>query len=81
MSDVWALARYQVIAAYVALVPKRGERRALLEQLAARSWQGPDGEMFVVSAETLLWNPEKMAAHDPEKMAGTDPPAILRGLR
>ena len=56
MSDVWALARYQVIAAYVALVPKRGERRTLLEQLAARSWQGPDGEMFVVSAETLrVW--------------------------
>ena len=53
MSDAWALARYQAIAAYVALVPKRGQRRALLEQLAARSWPGPDGEMFTASAETL----------------------------
>ena len=56
MSDPWALARYQAIAAYIALVPKRGERRALLEQLAARSWTGPNGEAFTVSAETLrVW--------------------------
>lgn len=56
MSDPWALARYQVIAAYIALVPARGGRRALLEQLAARSWTGPDGEAFTVSAETLrVW--------------------------
>jgi putative transposase len=56
MSDPWALARYQAIAAYIALVPKRGERRALLEQLAARSWIGPEGEAFTVSAETLrVW--------------------------
>ena len=53
MSDPWALARYQVIAAYIALVPKHGERRKLLDQLAARSWTGPDGEPFTVSAETL----------------------------
>lgn len=53
MSDPWALARYQVIAAYVALVPKRGGRRKLLEQLAERSWVGPDGEPFTVSAETI----------------------------
>lgn len=53
MSDPWALARFQAIAAYVALVPKRGQRRALLEQLAARSWPGPDGEPFTASAETL----------------------------
>lgn len=53
MFDPWALARYQAIAAYVALVPKRGHRRALLEQLAARSWPGPDGEAFTASAETL----------------------------
>lgn len=56
MSDSWALARYQAIAAYIALVPKRGDRRALLDQLAARSWTGPDGEPFTVSAETLrVW--------------------------
>jgi transposase len=55
MSDPWALVRYQA-AGYIALVPKRGERRALLEQLAARSWIGPDGEAFTVSAETLrVW--------------------------
>lgn len=56
MSDPWALARYQAIAAYIALVPARGGRRVLLEQLAARSWPGPEGEMFTVSAETLrVW--------------------------
>lgn len=56
MSDPWALARYQAIAAYIALVPKRGARRALLEELAARSWPGPDGEAFTASAETLrVW--------------------------
>ena len=53
MPDPWALARYQAIAAYVALTPGRGGRRALLEQLAARSWPGPDGEPFTASAETL----------------------------
>jgi transposase InsO family protein len=56
LSDPWALARYQAIAAYVALVPERGERRTLLEALAARSWPGPDGEAFTASAETLrVW--------------------------
>ncbi len=56
MDSPWALARYQAIAAYIALVPKRGERRNLLEQLAARSWPGPDGEPFTASAETLrVW--------------------------
>ena len=56
MSDPWALARYQAIAAYIALVPKRGERRALLLRLADRSWPGPDGEAFTASAETLrVW--------------------------
>lgn len=53
MSTPWALARYQVISAYVALPPPRGRRRVLLEQLAARSWIGPDGEPFRVSAETI----------------------------
>lgn len=53
MSTPWALARYQVISAYVALPPPRGRRRALLEQLAARSWIGPDSEPFRVSAETI----------------------------
>lgn len=53
MSDPWALARYQAIAAYVAFVPPRGQRRIVLERLAARTWTGPDGEPFAASAETL----------------------------
>lgn len=56
MSDPWAIARYQAIAAYIAAPPDRGRRRAVLEQLAARSWPGPDGEPFLASAETLrVW--------------------------
>ena len=48
-----ALARYQVIAAYIAESPRRGARRALLEKLAARTWVGADGEPLVVRAETI----------------------------
>lgn len=56
LSDPWALARYQVIAAYVALFPARGHRGPVLAQLAAKSWVGPDGELFRVSAETIrVW--------------------------
>lgn len=56
MSDPWALARYLVISAYIAAPPPRGRRRAVLEQLAARSWPGPGGEPFTVSAETIrVW--------------------------
>ena len=56
MSNPWAIARYQAIAAYIAVLPDRGRRRPFLEQLAARSWPGPDGEPFMASAETLrVW--------------------------
>lgn len=56
MSDPWALARYLVISAYIAAPPPRGRRRAVLEQLAGRSWPGPTGEPFTVSAETIrVW--------------------------
>ena len=48
-----ALARYQVIAAYIAESPQRGARRALLDKLAARTWVGADGEPLVVRAETI----------------------------
>ena len=51
--DERALFRYQVISAYLALDPPRGQRRVLLEQLAARSWTGPDGEPVTVAAETI----------------------------
>ncbi len=56
MSDPWALARYQAIAAYIATSPPRGQRGPLLTLLASRTWTGPDGEPFKVSAETLrVW--------------------------
>ncbi len=48
-----ALARYQVISAYLALDPPRGQRGALLKRLAARSWVGDDGEPFTAEAETI----------------------------
>ena len=48
-----ALCRYQAISAYLALEPPRGKRRELLEELARRSWAGPDGAPLRVSAETL----------------------------
>lgn len=48
-----ALVRYQVISAYLALEPKRGQRRAILDQLAARVWTDADGEKFQVAGETI----------------------------
>jgi len=48
-----ALARYQVIAAYIAESPPRGARAAYLDKLAARTWIGPDGEPLVVRPETI----------------------------
>lgn len=48
-----ALCRYQAISAYLALEPPRGQRGALLEQLAHKTWRGPDGEPLRASAETL----------------------------
>ena len=79
MSDRWALARYQAIAAYIALVPKRGGRRVLLEQLAARSWPGPDGEMFTASAETLRVWARRYRAGGLEALR--DVPAASPGVR
>ena len=48
-----ALCRYQAISAYLALDPPRGQRGALLRQLAAKTWRGPDGAPLRASAETL----------------------------
>ena len=48
-----ALARYQAISPYLATEPARGRRGALLHELSARVWPGPDGEPFQASAETL----------------------------
>ncbi|MBI4933413.1 MAG: DDE-type integrase/transposase/recombinase [Actinobacteria bacterium] len=51
-----ALCRYEVISAYLALAPGRGQRGPLLRQLAARKWTGPGGKPVEVSAETIrVW--------------------------
>lgn len=48
-----ALARYMVISAYLALQPPRGQRRAMLEQLAGKVWEDADGRPMQVQAETI----------------------------
>ena len=48
-----ALLRYQMISPYLATQPPRGQRRALLERLAHKVWQDPDGAPLSASAETL----------------------------
>jgi transposase InsO family protein len=48
-----ALARYQIISAYLALEPKRGQKGPLLEQLASRTWPGPGGSALQPAAETI----------------------------
>jgi transposase InsO family protein len=45
-----------VISAYLSLSPPRGQRTAVLEQLAAKSWTLPDGRTVQFAAETLrVW--------------------------
>jgi putative transposase len=48
-----SLARYQVISAYIAMDPPRGQRHYLLKQLARKTWPGVDGQPLQVSAETI----------------------------
>jgi len=48
-----ALLRYQVISAYLALDPPRGQRTAVLQQLADKTWTLPDGRPVQFAAETL----------------------------
>ncbi len=48
-----ALARYAVISAYLAIDPPRGQRAALREALAARTWSSPDSEPMLVAVETI----------------------------
>ncbi len=48
-----ALARYEVISAYIAMEPPRGQRRQLLEQLARKTWPGTEDQPLRVSAETI----------------------------
>lgn len=49
----WALFRYHVISAYLAMDPPRGQRDALRRQLASKVWVGPDGAALHISAETI----------------------------
>ncbi len=51
-----ALSRYEVVGQYLAMKPKRGMKRKLLEELSSRTWIGPDGEPYQVAAETIrVW--------------------------
>ncbi len=51
-----AISRFEIVSGYLALKPRRGLKRKLLEKLAADTWTGPDGEPFQVSAETIrVW--------------------------
>ena len=78
-AEAKALARYQVISAYLALEPPRGQRRLLLEQLADKSWVGADGELFKVSAETIRKWVARYRARGLEGLR--DKPHPLRGIR
>ena len=51
-SDI-ALLRFQIVSAYLALEPRRGARRSLLEQLAARDWPTADGDTARFQPETI----------------------------
>lgn len=48
-----ALLRYQIISAYLAMDPPRGQRGTLLKELASRTWTLPDGRELSFAAETL----------------------------
>ena len=48
-----ALLRYFVISAYLAADPPRGQKGAMLRQLASKVWRDEDGEAFTAEAETI----------------------------
>ena len=51
-----ALCRYEIISRYLALKPRRGLKRKVLEKLAQETWNGPNGKPMQVSAETIrVW--------------------------
>ncbi|MGD8837141.1 MAG: DDE-type integrase/transposase/recombinase [Desulfobacteraceae bacterium] len=50
-----ALLRYQIISAYLAADPPRGQRRRMLEQLAAKTWMLESGQVVSVKAETIRY--------------------------
>jgi len=53
--DRKALLRYQIISAFLAKDPPRGERYKLLEELAGKQWMLPDGGMVIVQPETIRY--------------------------
>lgn len=53
MATDLALLRFQIVSAYLALEPARGDRGPLLRQLAARAWPGPDGQSLRFAPETI----------------------------
>jgi len=48
-----ALCRYEVISAYIASQPGRGQKGPLLQKLASKQWTDENGEPFEVKFETL----------------------------
>lgn len=48
-----ALCRYEVLSRYLAMKPRRGLKKKLLEKLARETWTDPEGSPFTVSAETI----------------------------
>ena len=48
-----ALLRYFVISAYLAADPPRGQKGAMLRQLASKVWHDENGEAFTAQAETI----------------------------
>jgi transposase InsO family protein len=50
-----ALLRYQIISAYLAADPPLGQRRRMLEQLAAKTWMLESGQVVAVKAETIRY--------------------------
>ena len=51
-----AIWRFEILSPYLALKPRRGLKKKLLEKLAAKTYVGLDGEPVTVEAETLrVW--------------------------
>jgi putative transposase len=50
-----ALWRYQIVSAYLAADPPRGERQKMLDHLAAKTWMLASGEVVSVKAETIRY--------------------------
>jgi putative transposase len=50
-----ALFRFQVVSGYLAANPSRGKRFQTLQDLAAKTWMLPSGEMRTVKAETIRY--------------------------